>query len=192
MRKLLGAALLCGALTGCAGMNSDFDCNATATDKCLTTAEANRLAAQGKSIDDIGADKDVKKPVGETLPALRNTAPVVSASRPVSVAATGTTPKTIAPRPIVASPAPSVTTRSALTGQTLPHPAASQSYVSPARSVSDAGRVTAQRIPDATQRLWIAPWVDTDDNFHQPAVVEFVKNKSHWDEGFRVIGEGGE
>jgi conjugal transfer pilus assembly protein TraV len=47
-------------------------------------------------------------------------------------------------------------------------------------------------VPDATQRLWIAPWVDTDDNFHQPAVVEFVKNKSHWDESYRVIGEGGE
>ncbi|NUL39682.1 type IV conjugative transfer system lipoprotein TraV [Kosakonia sacchari] len=192
MHKLLGAALLCGALTGCAGMNSDFDCNATATDKCLTTAEANKLAAKGKSIDDIGAEKDVKKPAGETLPALRNTAPVVSASRPVSVAATGTTPKTIAPRPIVASPTPSVSTRSSLTGQTLSHPTVPQSYVSPARSVSDAGRVTAQRIPDATQRLWIAPWVDTDDNFHQPAVVEFVKNKAHWNEGFRVIGEDGE
>ena len=49
MHKLLGAALLCSALTGCAGMNSDFDCNATATDKCLTTAEANALAAKGKS-----------------------------------------------------------------------------------------------------------------------------------------------
>lgn len=59
--------------------------------------------------------------------------------------------------------------------------------------VNTAGRVPVQRIPDATQRLWIAPWVDTDDNFHQPAVVEFVKNKSHWDEeSYRVIGEGGE
>ncbi|CAH5926576.1 hypothetical protein AI2916V1_4537 (plasmid) [Enterobacter cloacae] len=77
MKKLLGAALLCSALTGCAGLNSDFDCNKTATDQCLTTGEANKL--------------------------------------------------------------------------------------------------------------------DTDDNFHQPAVVEFVKNKSHWDEeSYRVIGEGGE
>ena len=56
----------------------------------------------------------------------------------------------------------------------------------------DASLSYQQRIPDATQRLWIAPWVDTDDNFHQPAVVEFVKNKSHWDESYRVIGEGGE
>ncbi|MHA0917497.1 type IV conjugative transfer system lipoprotein TraV [Kosakonia cowanii] len=181
MHKLLGAALLCSALTGCAGMNSDFDCNATATDKCLTTAEANALAAKGKSINDIGQDAAVKKPAGETLPALRNTAPAVNSSRPVSVAATGV----IAPRPIATVSSP---VRSTLTGQT----AQTTSYVSPASSVSGAGRVTAQRIPDATQRLWIAPWVDTDDNFHQPAVVEFVKNKSHWDEGFRVIGEGDE
>lgn len=193
MQKLLACALLCGTLTGCAGMNSDFDCNATATDKCLTTAEANKLAAQGKSIDDIGTDKDVKKPAGETLPALRNTAPVVSTTRPVSVAATGITPKAIAPRPIVASPTPVITsTHSLLTTPSTASHLQPLPYVSPSRSVSDAGRVTAQRIPDATQRLWIAPWVDTDDNFHQPAVVEFVKNKSHWDDGFRIIGEDGE
>ena len=47
MKKLLGAALLCSALTGCAGLNSDFDCNKTASDQCLTTGEANKLAAQG-------------------------------------------------------------------------------------------------------------------------------------------------
>lgn len=78
MKNLLGAALLCSALTGCAGMNSDFDCNKTATDQCLTTAEANKLAASGKSLDDLTAEKSVKKPAGETLPALRNTAPVIS------------------------------------------------------------------------------------------------------------------
>ena len=90
MKKLLGAALLCSALTGCAGLNSDFDCNKTATDQCLTTGEANKLAAQGKSLDDLTADKTAKKPAGETLPALRNSAPVVNPFRPVSVAATGT------------------------------------------------------------------------------------------------------
>ncbi|MCK6879754.1 type IV conjugative transfer system lipoprotein TraV [Enterobacter bugandensis] len=169
MKKLLGAALLCSALTGCAGLNSDFDCNKTATDQCLTTAEANKLAAQGKSLDDLTADKNAKKPAGETLPALRNSEPVVNPFRPASVAATGTSvAKPVAARPL------------ATTSHMTPVP------------VNTAGRIPVQRIPDATQRLWIAPWVDTDDNFHQPAVVEFVKNKSHWDESYRVIGEGGE
>jgi len=175
MKKLLGAALLCSALTGCAGLNSDFDCNKTATDQCLTTGEANKLAAQGKSLDDLTAEKNAKKPAGETLPALRNSAPVVNPFRPVSVAATGTS----AAKPLTTAPAK--TSGSLVT----------TSHVTPV-PVNTAGRVPVQRIPDATQRLWIAPWVDTDDNFHQPAVVEFVKNKSHWDESYRVIGEGGE
>ncbi|HAZ4816520.1 TPA: type IV conjugative transfer system lipoprotein TraV [Enterobacter cloacae] len=179
MKKLLGAALLCSALTGCAGLNSDFDCNKTATDQCLTTGEANKLAAQGKSLDDLTAEKNAKKPAGETLPALRNSAPVVNPFRPVSVAATGTS----AAKPLITAPAK--------TSDSLVTPLATTSHVTPV-PVNTAGRVPVQRIPDATQRLWIAPWVDTDDNFHQPAVVEFVKNKSHWDESYRVIGEGGE
>lgn len=185
MKHLLGAALLCSALTGCAGLNSDFDCNKTATDQCLTTGEANKLAAQGKNLDSLTADKAAKKPAGETLPALRNTAPIVNPGRPVSVAATGTAiAKPIAPRPLAMAPAGS-------TGS-LVTPMTSASHVTPVTPVNTAGRVPVQRIPDATQRLWIAPWVDTDDNFHQPAVVEFVKNKSHWDESYRIIGEGGE
>jgi conjugal transfer pilus assembly protein TraV len=189
MYKLMAAALLCGTLTGCAGMNSDFDCNKTATDQCLTTGEANKLAGQGKSLDELAAESTVKKPVGETLPALHNTAPIISPNRPVSVAATSPTSATnLAPRPLFTPPATtsSVTPSMARASQNTAYIAA------PIKSVNDTGRVQAQRIPDATQRLWIAPWVDTDDNFHQPAVVEFVKNKSHWDEGFRVIAEGGE
>lgn len=184
MKKMMSAALLCSALTGCAGMNGDFDCNKTATDQCLTTVEANKLAAQGKSLDDLTAEKATKKPAGETLPALRNTAPVINPLHPVSVAATGpSTAKSIAPRPLAIAPAGS---GAAVTPRLTP------AAVTPAAPVNTAGRVPVQRVPDATQRLWIAPWVDTDDNFHQPSVVEFVKNKSHWDESYRVIGEGGE
>lgn len=183
MYKLLGAALLCGALTGCAGMNSDFDCNQTATDKCLTTAEANKLAAQGKSIEDIGKEIKTKKAAGEPLPALHNAAPVVNTSRPVSAAATGVSTSTpLAPRPASNS----------LLSKPVTPAYRPVTVTPPLKPDTGAGRVTAQRIPDDVQRLWIAPWVDVDDNFHQPAVVEFVKSKSRWDEGFRVIGEGGE
>jgi conjugal transfer pilus assembly protein TraV len=178
MKKMLCAAVLCSALTGCAGMNSDFDCNKTTTDQCLTMTEANKLAAQGKSLDDLNADKTVKKSAGETLPALRNTAPAVSPYRPISVAATGAT---------VTKPfTPTTSSTSLLTGK----PVSPTLIYEPARTTADAGQIVTQRIPDATQRLWVAPWIDTDDNLHQPAVVEFVKNKSHWDQDFRVISEG--
>jgi conjugal transfer pilus assembly protein TraV len=160
MKKLLGAALLCSALTGCAGLNSDFDCNKTATDQCLTTGEANKLAAQGKSLDDLTADKATKKPAGETLPALRNTAPGVNPWRPVSVAATGTAAaKPIAPRPLA--------TAQAETSGSLVTPLVTTSHATPV-PVNTAGRVPVQRIPDATQRLWIAPWWTRTTTFISP------------------------
>jgi len=173
MNNILAAALLCGTLSGCAGMNGDFDCNKTATDQCLTTAQANKMAAQGKSLDDLTADSATKKPAGETLPALRNTAPSVSTARPVSVAATRTSSTPLlSPRPLYTPPAVS----SVVTSPSVGH--IQTATVKPA---SDAGRVAVLRVPDATQRLWISPWVDTDDNFHQPAVVEFVRETERSD-----------
>ena len=181
MHKLLGAALLCGALTGCAGMNSDFDCNKTATDQCLSMSDASRLAAKHKSLDDLSTEKgNSPKPVAEALATPGNQKPAVNPNRPVSVT-------TLTPRPAAGqSPSPSLLHSSAVVARPVVVPNGS---ITPA-SYSGPGHIDATRVPDATQRLWIAPWVDEQDNFHQPAVVEFVKNKSHWDDGFRVIGEG--
>lgn len=55
MHKFLPAVLLCGMLTGCAGMNSDFDCNKSATDQCLTMGQANSMATAGKNLDTLAA-----------------------------------------------------------------------------------------------------------------------------------------
>lgn len=178
MYRLLGGALLCAALTGCAGMNSDFDCNKTTTDQCLSMADASKLAAKGRSLDDLSVEKDsVPKPAGEALATLPNSRPAVSSDRKVSVA-------TLAPRPVMSAPV--VASGSVPRTASVPVRAAP---VTPSDYAS-AGRVNALRIPDATQRLWIAPWVDEQDSFHQPAVVEFVKKKSRWDEDFHVISEG--
>lgn len=180
MYKLLGGALLCAALTGCAGMNSDFDCNKTTTDQCLSMADASKLAAKGKSLDDLSVEKSSSpKPAGEALATLPNRRPAVSPDRKVSLAP-------VAPRPVMNAPA--VTSGSALR-TSFPPVKSATAAITPSDYAS-AGRVNALRIPDATQRLWIAPWVDEQDSFHQPAVVEFVKQKSRWDEDFRVISEG--
>lgn len=180
MYKIIGGALLCAALTGCAGMNSDFDCNKTTTDQCLSMADASKLASKGRSLDDLSAEKDSSpKPAGEALATLPNTRPAVSPDRKLSAT-------TIAPRPVMSAPAG--VSGNAIRASYVPvKPSAAP--VTPADYAS-AGRVNALRIPDATQRLWIAPWVDEQDSFHQPAVVEFVKKKSRWDEDFRVISEG--
>ncbi|HAU5565829.1 TPA: type IV conjugative transfer system protein TraV [Serratia fonticola] len=177
MKKLFACALLCAALTGCAGMNSDFDCNKTATDQCLSMSEASKLASKGQSLDDLTAQKEAApKPAAEALATPGNVKPAVNPYRPVSAA-------TLTPRPV--------------SGQTLSADSLRASTV-PVRTAapvvpgddSGPGQVDVRRIPDATQRLWIAPWVDEQDSFHQPAVVEFVKQKSSWDEDFRVISEG--
>ena len=185
MFKVLPAVLLCGMLTGCAGMNSDFDCNKTATDQCLSMSDASHLAAKGKSLDDLTAEaQTVPKPAAESLASTTNIKPNVSPDRPISVAG-------LAPRPIAGT---SVSNNDALLrASTIPvtgsHANSLSAPVTPA-DYAGPGQVDARRIPDATQRLWIAPWVDEQDSFHQPAVVEFVKNKSRWDADFRVISEG--
>ncbi|PKE27611.1 type IV conjugative transfer system protein TraV [Rahnella sp. AA] len=180
MFKVLPAVLLCGMLTGCAGMNSDFDCNKTATDQCLSMSDASHLAAKGKSLDDLtAAAQTTPKPAAEPLARTTNIKPNVSPDRPISVAG-------LAPRPIAGQPVSS--NGSLLRTSTLP---VTGSLTTSRSATSDGpGQVDARRIPDATQRLWIAPWVDEQDSFHQPAVVEFVKNKSRWDGDFRVISEG--
>lgn len=179
MQKLFACALLCAALTGCAGMNSDFDCNKTATDQCLSMSDASRLASKHQSLDDLTAAKEAgPKPAAEALATPGNVKPAVSPYRPVSAA-------TLAPLTVKGQGG----TAESLRASTVPVRNGATGPVVPG-GYSGPGQVDARRIPDATQRLWIAPWVDEQDSFHQPAVVEFVKEKSRWDEDFRVISEG--
>ncbi|WP_019106293.1 type IV conjugative transfer system lipoprotein TraV [Pantoea ananatis] len=178
MQKLFACTLLCASLTGCAGMNTDFDCNKTATDQCLSMSEASHLAAQHKSLDDLsGENASGPKPAAEPLAVPANIKSTVSPDRRISVAGTATAPHT---------------GHGTAAGQGLTSPLPAYRPVSAPTPEADSGpgEVDARRTPDVTQRLWIAPWVDDQDSFHQPAVVEFVKNRSRWDQDYRVISEG--
>ena len=64
MKKGL-VTILMFILTGCTGMNSEFGCNKTAGDACLSMTEANKLARDGGTIDDIEA---LKKKPGSVVP----------------------------------------------------------------------------------------------------------------------------
>jgi conjugal transfer pilus assembly protein TraV len=169
----LRSVFFCCLLTGCAGMNSDFDCNKTATDQCLTMGEANALALQGKSLDSLKGGAVSKKSADEALVTPANRPPTL---KPLSASTT-------APKPIQTTaiqPAMTSTINNTLAYGT----ASNRSTV----NSLGAGSVNAYRIPDQVQRLWIAPWVDSDDAFHQPAVVEFVKKPSRWDDSYQTIG----
>ncbi|WCB52529.1 TraV family lipoprotein (plasmid) [Aeromonas salmonicida subsp. salmonicida] len=42
------------------------------------------------------------------------------------------------------------------------------------------GEATPLRLIDATASVWIAPWIDASDVFHQPGRVSFVVTPGTW------------
>lgn len=175
LTPLFGSVLL---LTGCVGMNSDFTCNDTVQDQCMTMEQANSKARFKQE----GAGAIKGKPVSPvTLPAVVSPqplpAPVTSRAVPAthssSLLKTPTVPatthaqaNTVAPvKPAVTALRPTVT------------PQAVTAYRD---TYSDIGMVPPVRQNATTSRLWIAAWVDEHDTYHQPSVVSFVVTPSHW------------
>lgn len=160
-------------LSGCAGTASDFECNATTSDTCMTIEQANDKAKRLEESSTV-------KPDVVALPRLAE-----GDFRTVSV-------QTLTPPPVptvTQAPASRVTPR---VGSLLtPH--------APVQAVNPAIRtVTYQPLPatvptremivdprplregERTAGLWIAPYIDTQDVYHQPARVFFVVKPSAW------------
>jgi len=36
------------------------------------------------------------------------------------------------------------------------------------------------RTPESTAKVWVAPWVDGQDNFHEPGLLSFVVKSGEW------------
>lgn len=173
MKRLLLLPLVGGALllTGCAGVSGDLECNATTSDRCMTMGQANQKARQ-LSGDVAG------KPAAAALPALVNPPPLASVTpsansyalpaRPVVASAVRpATPAPVRPaplsRPLVTTSVTPLSLPSCLTGR-----------------CDSPGQVRPQRSAEGIAHVWIAPWVDTDDVFHQPGRVSFVVNDAKW------------
>lgn len=177
MLLLAGSVLL---LSGCAGVKSSFDCDATTTDSCMTMTKANQLARDK-------AAKQAGKPGAGALPSLVNlpvspAAAAPSASRAVVGAPSGT--RTVSTTPAVsAGTSAGVNTNTATSG--LTSRPVTGTPVTPAPSCQSvrcdsAGSVHPQRSQDQTATIWIAPWVDSDNAFHQPGRVSFVVRPAGW------------
>lgn len=185
---LAGCVLL---LTGCAGVKSSFDCDATTSDTCMTMMKANQLARDK-------AAKDTGKPAADGLPTQVNL-PSISAAEPSSASrsvgstssvgqVTGNSPtasagiptganttaatSALTPRPVAGTPVPPAS-RPAVSGD---NPALSCQSV----RCDNPGTVHPQRSRDRIATVWIAPWVDSDNAFHQPGRVSFVVSASDW------------
>ncbi|WP_447885594.1 type IV conjugative transfer system lipoprotein TraV [Serratia fonticola] len=172
---LAGCALL---LSGCAGVKSSFDCDATTSDTCMTMTKANQLA-KDKAAQQAG------KPGAGGLPSLVNLpapAPAPAAARSVISSQVGTS-AVITPKPMKET-----TSAKIVTSQTGVGTTGGSSYQRPVTVAPSCknvrcdspGTVHPQRSQDRVATVWIAPWVDSDNSFHQPGRVSFVVSPADW------------
>lgn len=173
----LGSALL---LTGCAGTETEFECNATTSDTCMTMEQANEKAK--------AREESTAKPAAAGLPRLADgnfrTLSQVSYSLPPQqpLSATGTTPvPTAAVKPAGMLSAPPVHTVQNASNRTAPltaTPVSQTAFSSPATLPGNYPRPL--RKGEQTASLWIAPYIDAEDVYHQPTTVLFVVTPSAW------------
>ncbi len=156
---LLGTLLL----SGCAGTSSDFECDATTSDTCMTMEQANEKAKKMEQPADA-------KPVAASLPRLaegnfRTTAEQVVTTSPPPVGRSVVTAhpeqKLLAPRPLFTA-------------------AREVKTVVPVGSVAPVTPPRPLRTGEQTAALWIAPYIDKQDVYHQPSSVFFVIKPSAW------------
>jgi len=173
---ITGVTLL---LTGCAGVKSSFDCDATTSDTCMTMTRANELAKEK------AARQSVKQGAGG-LPALVNlpaAAPAQAAFRQAPVAV-----KPLPSSAPVTRPVPAPVSAQTAPGQSAPR----RTSVVPVSAGTDVkfacastrcdspGVARPQRSAENTATVWIAPWVDSDSVFHQPGRVSFIVSPGEW------------
>ena len=199
---LAGSVLL---LSGCAGAKSSFDCDATTSDTCMTMTKANQLARDkaakqtGKqaagglpSLVNLPAQaasqpvpvRSVIRPASTLAPVV--SAPSVGASTTVTSAARPSAPAPVrtsgllSPRPVAGAPVSTTASRPVLT---MPPVRSVTPVTAPSCQTvrcDSPGSVHPQRSQDRIATVWIAPWVDSDNAFHQPGRVSFVAEPADW------------
>lgn len=166
----LGSILL---LSGCAGTASDFECNATTSDTCMTIEQANdkakRLEESNTVKPDVAALPRLAEGNFRTVSAQPLTAPLV----PVTTTAPSLRNTQQVKSPFTQnSPAKvSVPVTRTVSYQPLPVPVSTREMVVDPRPL---------RVGEKTAGLWIAPYIDTLDVYHQPTRVFFVVKPSAW------------
>ena len=151
-------------LTGCAGVKSDFDCDATTSDRCMTMRQANQLAR-----NKTGSDEPGKLAAGAARsPAeLPRTVPVVFSHNAPAQSMPTTTPPAIK-----SVPETSVSSSAVVSAVSAPSCSAVR--------CDGAGSVRVQRAGEQIATVWVAPWIDSNDAFHQPGRISFVTSGPAW------------
>ena len=162
----IGGALL---LSGCAGTSSEFECNATTSDTCMTMHQANDKAKLKEEGDTVKADAGALPRLADgNFSSASNSAPATSMPLPTpSVQRVANAPFTA--KPVLVAPQPA---------SVKP---VSQPHITPVSTpVVSTEYPRPLRVGERTAQLWIAPYIDTADVYHQPSNVVFVVTSSHW------------
>ncbi|EPR6207806.1 type IV conjugative transfer system lipoprotein TraV [Escherichia coli] len=152
-------------LTGCAGMKSEFDCNATASNGCMTMDEANNKA---RAMTETQKEKATLPPLA-VVPATGKDAVAsgwMSVTKPVVVTSAAGAGKG-ARNPFSGG---GVGTGGETVSAGIPQ----------ASAWSDIGMARPVRLPSTTARMWIAAWIDEQAVWHQPSVVSFEVEPARW------------
>ncbi|MBK5145546.1 type IV conjugative transfer system lipoprotein TraV [Budviciaceae bacterium BWR-B9] len=190
--SLLTTVLL---LTGCAGVNSEFECNATTSDSCMTMEEANQKAKSMTYTSKAVPAAGVSQGQVSALPELALTSDAVVPETPAQhTKATNPFNKDerLVFTPINLDSEPQESEVKALfkhSAGAAYEVAKQETYpMQPLVTLASCTvttcpqekKVTAHRLNEGTARLWVAPYVDADDVLHQPGHVLFVVKPSSW------------
>ncbi|EFL9407017.1 type IV conjugative transfer system lipoprotein TraV, partial [Escherichia coli] len=100
MNKTVPVALTLASLltlSGCAGTTSDFECNATTSDTCMTIEQANEKAKRLEEASTVKPDATSLPRLAEGNFRTRSVQPLTLAAEPVHAIASRNTPLTGAP-----------------------------------------------------------------------------------------------
>ncbi|PAV10519.1 type IV conjugative transfer system protein TraV [Arsenophonus sp. ENCA] len=157
-------------LSGCAGMNSEFEFGKPAKDSGYWMSEADAMTNTASYSVSQHKGEVVKSAKGFNLSAYR-----LIQLNPMQTAVTLLTerPQNIS-NPLLPSPAKNLSSRWLTNNVTVQSPAACPA--SPCLSEISAPSRQAERIT----RVWIAPYVSPDEVVHTGEVVYFVTTPSTW------------
>ncbi|NXZ90002.1 type IV conjugative transfer system lipoprotein TraV [Serratia fonticola] len=158
-------------LSGCAGTSSDFECNATTSDTCMTIEQANEKAKRLEEGSGVKPDVAALPRLAEGNFRTVSAQPLATPTAPVTTIATASvsTPRQNAsfPRNVPVTTPPVAT----VTYQPRPVSISTHDMIVDPRPL---------RVGEKTAGLWIAPYIDTQDVYHQPTRVFFVVKPSAW------------
>jgi conjugal transfer pilus assembly protein TraV len=169
---LLSVMTACVLLSGCAGMNSDFEFDKPARDSGIWMTQADDMTVTNNA---TSANKGAS--INLAGYRLINTGNIRLDVRPMVSGVNTVNQQTIsAPTPSVENGVVTLTR----TANTVTTPPVAERVVSCNTPRCYPEPSSAFRTPDAVIRIWIAPFVSPEDNVHMGEIVYSVAKPAHW------------